>query len=51
MMSLLSFIKQILKKDMPMQRFIEDHDPKSVYEVEQLQRKYEFVVKTNHTYI
>ena len=51
MMSLLSFIKKILEEDMPMQRFIENHNPKSVYEVEQLQRKYEFVVKTNHTYI
>ena len=51
MISLLSFIKQILEQDMPMQRFIEDHNPKSVHEVEQLQRKYEFVVKTNHTYI
>jgi hypothetical protein len=50
-MSFISFLKELLKNDMPMQRFIEDHDPKSVHEVEQLQRKYEFVIRKNHTYI
>lgn len=50
-MSLLSFLKQLLREDLPMQRYIEAHNPKSVYEVEQLQRKYEFVVKVNPSYI
>jgi len=50
-MSLLSFLKQLLIDDMPMQVFVESHNPQSVYEVEQLQRKYEYLIQKNHIYI
>jgi len=50
-MSLLSFLKLLLKKDMPMQDFVASHNPKSVYEVEQLQRRYEQLTQPKHTYI
>jgi len=50
-MSLLSFLKQLLMNDMPMQRFVESHSPQSVYEVEQLQRKYQQLTEKNHSYI
>lgn len=50
-MSLLAFLKQLLKEDMPMQEFVASHNPKSVYEVEQLQRRYEQIVQPNHNFI
>ena len=50
-MSFLNFLKQLLVTDMPMQIFVESHNPQSVYEVEQLQRKYEYLIEKNHSYI
>jgi hypothetical protein len=50
-MSLFSFVKQLLKNEMPLQKYIENHNPKSVYDVERLERKYQQLIKTRHTYI
>ena len=48
-MKLFKCLKQFFEPKNPLQDFIERHNPQSVYEVEQLQRKYDkLVVKQYH---